>query len=223
MKKAEICYISHNPTLSSLIKQCFTEIPEPPLIIEAEIAAAETIAYTSIGHGIEVFVTTENNARYLKTRLSMPIVSIPLTAFDTVCALKEASTKYGHPIAFFQFLYHDPLLSAFKEIINGDIQEFVFRNKEDARDKIILAKKEGFKAIVCGGLVYTMAQQAGCKRVLLIPQKEAILYSYEQAQQVVLARHTERRKAMVFRCVVENSFDGIIATRPSATLCVKRS
>ena len=220
MQDAEICYISPNPTLTSFIKQCFTETQKPPLIIEAAIADAETIAYTSMGQGIEVFVTTENNARYLRTRLSMPIVVIPLTAFDTVYALKEASTNYGHPIAFFQFLYHNPLLPSFEEVINCDIQEFVFQNEEDARDKMIQAKKAGFKVVVCGGLVHAIAQQVGCERVLLIPKKEAISYSYDQAQQVVLARHTERHKAMIFRCIVEYSFDGIIAIDKEKSITV---
>jgi len=211
MQKDEICYISPYPILTSLIQQCFIEAPKPPLVIEAAIAAAETVAYTSLEQGIEVFVTTENNARYLRTRLNIPIVVIPFTAFDTVCALKEANTKYGFPIALFQFLYHNPLLPTLEEIINCSIQEFIFQNEDDARDKLIQAKKEGFKVIVGGGLVHTMAQQVGCERVLLIPKKEAVLYSYDQAQQVVLARQTERHKAMVFRCVVEYSFDGIIA------------
>jgi transcriptional regulator with PAS, ATPase and Fis domain len=211
MKKAEICFISPYPALTSLIKQCFDEVTEPPLIIDAALAAAEIVAYSSLEQGVEVFITTENNARYLRTRISSPIIAIPFTAFDTICALKEASTQYGHPIALFQFLYHSPFLTTFMEILNCSIQEFIFKNEDDARDKLIEAKKKGFKVVVGGGLVHSIAQQVGCERVLLIPKKEAVLYAYDQAQQVVLARQTERRKTMVFRCIVDYSFDGIIA------------
>jgi transcriptional regulator with PAS, ATPase and Fis domain len=210
-KSCEICYISPYPALTSLIQECFIDTPNPPLVVEAATAAAETVLCNFLEQGVEVFVTTEYNARYLRTRHGVPIVAIPFTAFDIVCALKDASTQHGHPIALFQFLYSNPLLPTFKEIIGCDIHEFVFHNVNDARNKLIQAKKEGFKVVVCGGLVHAMAQQVGCERVLLMPKKEAIPYSYDQAQQIVLARYTERHKATVFRCVVEYSFDGIIA------------
>ena len=56
-----------------------------------------------------------------------------------------------------------------------------------------------------------MAQDLGLNWVSLIPKKEAVLHSYEQAKQIVVARHNERRNAAVFKCVVDNSFEGIIA------------
>lgn len=220
MQNPAICYISPYPALTSLIQQCFINTAKAPFVVEAATATAETVLSNLLEQGVEVFVTTEYNARYLRTRLSVPIVVIPFTAFDIVCALKEASTQYGPPIAFFQFLYSNPLLPTFQEIVNCDIREFVFQNEDDARSKLIQAKKEGFKVVVCGGLVHAMAKQAACESVLLIPKKESVLYSYDQAQQVVLARYTERHKATVFRCVVEYSFDGIIAIDKESKITV---
>ena len=142
----KICYISPYPVLTSLLEHCFEELPSPPKI-EQSLPDAETVGDLARERGFEVFVTTENNARYLRTKLDIPIVVIAISPFDTVYALKKAVAEHGQPVALFQFRYHNPLLPAFEEIVGCDIREFVFQDNDDGRAKLIEAKEEGFRAI----------------------------------------------------------------------------
>jgi len=174
---------------------------------------AEAAIPAATQEGAKIFVTTVNNACYLKAKLDVPIVEIPFDAFDAVYALNKAKTRYGNPIAFFQYLYHNPYLPAFREITDCAITEFVFHDECEGLSLLRRARKEGYRAIVGGGLIFSMAQKKlGYRQaILLVPKKESILQSYETARQILIAQRNEQRKSLVFKCIVEHSFEGIIA------------
>ncbi|MBC7348263.1 MAG: PrpR N-terminal domain-containing protein, partial [Clostridia bacterium] len=207
---SEVCFISPYAELTTAIKEALSILPEPPHIIEGAIEAAEPLAYAAQEQGTEVFVTTEGNARHLRTKLAVPVVAIPVGPFDTVCALQRAKAQYGQPVALFEFRHPNPHLATLKEITQCDIHEYVYRDQEDGLAKLRQAKAEGCRAVVSGGLVATLAQSLGCQCVPIYPGVEAILQAYRQAREIARVRQTERREAAKFKSIVQYSFEGII-------------
>lgn len=207
---SEVCFISPYPELTALIKESLANLPEPPQIIEGAIEAAEPLAASMEQQGIEAFVTTEGNARHLRSKLNTPVVAIPVSPFDTVCALHRAKILYGQPIALFEFRHPNQHLPAFRDIVGCEIYEYVYHNQEDGLTRLRQAKQDGCRAVVSGGLIASLAQSLGCQCVPIYPGTEAILQAYRQAQEIAHVRQTERREAMKFRSIVQYSFEGII-------------
>ena len=210
--KSRICFISPSDDCTVLYRKTLSTLPDPPPIFEGNLETSEPAASTAMKQGYEIFVTQEQNARYLWGKVDAPIVAIPLTALDVVRAMVRARNAYGEPVAFFKS--HPPytLWPVIREIVNFRFKEFVFRNAEDCSAKLKQAIGEGFPAVVGGAVILPLAKAMGIPCISLLPLSDDILKSYRQAQHIESIRHIEQREAKKFKSVVQYSFSGIIAT-----------
>ena len=207
---SKICFISPSAECTLLYREALARLPEPPLIVEGALAAAETVARVALEQGHDIFVTPEHNARYLWGRLNTPIVAIPLTDIVITQALHRARVEYGKPVAFFQFRYHYVHLSALKEILNCEIKEFIFHDEREGLSELRQAVLENCRAVVGGVVIASLAQQVGIPCVRLLPKAEDVLAAFNQAQQIASVRRMETREATKFKCVVQHSSTGVI-------------
>lgn len=206
----KICFISPYTELTKVLEGSFSGLSDPPKIIEGAYEVAESIVRMSLQDGYEVFVTTEKNARFLRTRFSLPFVEIPFTAFDAVYALHKARERYGYPIALFEFKSPNPYITAYQEILGCEIKEFVIIDQTDAASKLSKAKQEGCKVAVTGGLTAETAHKVGIPCVPFFPRIEAIKQAYEQAKQILEERRKEQSDAVRFHYITQYSEAGVI-------------
>jgi transcriptional regulator with PAS, ATPase and Fis domain len=209
---SKICFISPSPESTILYEQTLASLPEPPPIFEGALDEAETAAIEAIRQGYDILVTPEHNARHLWGKLDTPIVAMSLTALDIARAISRAEKAYGEPVAFFESQYPYPFSSALHEILNCHFKEFVFHDKQDGLLKLKKAIQEGFRAIVGGAVITTMARKIEIPCVPLLPSPEDILRTFQQAEQIASVRQIEKRQEMKFKYVAQYSFSGIIVT-----------
>ncbi|MDD5006981.1 MAG: sigma 54-interacting transcriptional regulator [Syntrophorhabdaceae bacterium] len=206
----KICFVSPYTELTRILEGIFSGLPDPPRITEGAYGVAEGIVRMSLQDGYEVFVTTEKNARFLRTRFSLPFVDIPFTAFDAVYALHQAKKRYGYPIALFEFHSNNPYVTAFQDIIGCEIREFIINDQTDAANKLLKAKREGCKVAVTGGLTAETARKVGVPCVPLFPRIEAIKQAHEQAKQILEERREKQSEAVRFHYITQYSEAGVI-------------
>ena len=159
-----------------------------------------------------MFVTPENNARFLWGKVNAPIVAIPLTLLDSARALCEARGQYGEPIALFEFRYHCSHLSVVQSIMKCEIPEYVFYDEQDGIAKLRQAREEGIRAVVGGAIILELAREVGIPCVPWLPRPEDVRKAFVQAQHIESVRRKEEREATKFRSVAEHSFSGIVVT-----------
>lgn len=218
-----ICFISPYPELTDLLKQTLARLPEPPQIVEGAMSGAEAVARTVEKQGTEVLVTTEYNARYLRSKVMIPIVTIPLSVFDVARALHRAKVQHGEPVALLEPLDHNPHLAAMKEMLGCEIKQYVFLDEDDGLAKLRQAKRDGYRSVVGGGIIARLAQKTGCPCIRLFPGIEAILHAFHQAEQIADVRRTERYETMKFKSIVQYSFTGIVVTDQNSRIIVFNS
>ena len=209
---SKICFISPYRELTDLLQRTLGEFPEPPQIVEGAMGGAEAVALAAEAEGTEVFVTTDHNARHLKSKVTVPVVTIPLSIFDVAQALRRAKVQYGDPVALFEPLDRNPHLAAMRDMLDCQIKEYVFLDESDALAKLYQAKQKGCRAAVGGGIIARLAREMNYTCVRLFPGAEAIMQAFRQAEQLADVRGTERRETMKFKYTVQYAFSGIIAT-----------
>jgi transcriptional regulator, propionate catabolism operon regulatory protein len=209
---SKICFISVSPEATALYREVLGALPEPPPIFGEDIKGALAAAQTAMRQGYEILITTERTARHLWGHLDTPIVAFPNTPFDIERAVYQAKNVYGEPVAFFDS--GDPYISSptIRNILQGNFTEFVYDGREDGLSKLRQAIREGFCAIVGGATITAMAHEVGIPCVPLLPSPEAILKTFEQAQQIASVRQIEKRQERKFEYVVQYSFSGTIVT-----------
>jgi PAS domain S-box-containing protein len=218
--KSRICFISPSHECTVLYRETLSRLSDPPPIFEGAMETAETAALAALKQGYEIFVTQEQNARYLWGKMDAPIVAIPLTALDIVRAIVRARNTCGEPVAFFKS--HPPyeLWPVIREIVSFPFKEFVFKDQRDCAAKLRRAVEEGFCSVAGGAAILPLARKMGIPCIPLLPLPEDILKTYHQAQHIAAVRQIEQREAMKFKTVVRYSFSGILAADEKSKVVV---
>jgi transcriptional regulator with PAS, ATPase and Fis domain len=206
----KICFVSPYAKLTELLQRTLGSLSDAPQIVETTMVGDETAAIAAEKQGTEVFVTTDHHARHLRSKVSMPVVTIPLTVFDVTRALNRAKTRYGEPIALLEPFGHNPHLNAMKEVLSCKIKEYIFVDEKDALTKLSEAKRDGCLSAVGGGISAQAANDIDFPCVPLFPGVEAITQAFRQAQQIAEVQRMERYQAMKFKYTVQYAFAGIV-------------
>jgi transcriptional regulator with PAS, ATPase and Fis domain len=208
----KICFISASQELTTLYNETLHFLPEPPAIFEGAMQDSVTAAMMALKQGYDILVTLEHNARRLWGKIDAPILSIPHSyGLDIALAIHRARKEYGEPIAFFES--HEPydiLFADLREMLDCNFNVIVFKDKLDCIEKLKQAIQEGIRAVVGGAMIAPLAREMGIPCISLLPSREDILKTYNQAKHMATIRQLEEREAMKFKYVVQYSFSGII-------------
>lgn len=114
----------------------------------------------------DAVISAGSNAAYLKSRLSLPVVTAKASGFDVMQALARAR-KISPEIGLIN--YQEPLreLEDFKQTFDLTIMQRTYVTVEDARAQISEMKAAGIKAIVGAGLITDLAEEAGLAGVFV--------------------------------------------------------
>ncbi|MCL4424006.1 MAG: PrpR N-terminal domain-containing protein [Firmicutes bacterium] len=138
------------PRLTLLIKKALGDTPVPVELEFVEAVFDELVSLAKereVRGDAHVFISAGSNAQLLKKHLSRPIVSIDVTAFDLLQAIRQASQK-GEVVAVGRFSQPLPELQDIADLLKVKIRQFSYDNYEEARRKIAQLKEAGIRALV---------------------------------------------------------------------------
>lgn len=138
-------------------------------------------------------IAAGSNGAYLKSRLSVPVISVKASGFDVMQALARAR-KIAPEIAIISYQNTLPALQEFCQTFGNDIIQRSYRTEEDARAQIIELKAMGIKAIVGAGLITDLAIEAGLAGVLLY-SSDSIRQAFDDALELLRQTPFEARRS----------------------------
>ena len=137
----------------------------------------------------DAVVSAGSNAAYLKSRLSIPVITAKASGFDVMQALARAR-KIAPEIGLIN--YQEPLreLEEFQQTFGLTIMQRTYVTVEDARAQVNEMKAAGIKAIVGAGLITDLAEEAGLAGVFVY-SAASIRQAFEDALDLTRATQLE--------------------------------
>lgn len=114
----------------------------------------------------DAVIAAGSNAAYLKSRLSIPVVTAKASGFDVMQALARARRITPH-VGLISYQQTMPELADFQSTFGFSIAQRSYVTEEDARAQIGELKVAGIKAIVGAGLITDLAEEAGLAGVFV--------------------------------------------------------
>jgi propionate catabolism operon transcriptional regulator len=160
--------------------------------------------------GVEVIISRKGTARLLRENLNIPVISVPLSALDILSCLSEA-VRYGEKILLPSFRTSTIDTKIIEELLPVKLMQGVYEDFASLKELIHYAKSEGCQVVAGGGLGVRLAQECGMKGIEIKTSEEVMETSLESARSVVRAQRKDKRKAELYRCIIDSVSEGIIA------------
>lgn len=162
------------------------------------------------GRGIEVIISRGGTAAILRNHLSIPVLSIPLSAFDLLENIREA-TKYGRKIGFSAYGAPISNLKIFERLFDAEIKQIIYNSSESLRVGILQARNEGIEVMVGGGYTSEISQQIGLPCIFIGSNEESIANVIEEAKIVARIRREEKEKTKRIEAIINSVSEGMVA------------
>lgn len=169
--------------------------------------------------GIEVIISRGGTAAILRDNLSIPVLSIPMSAFDLLENVVEAS-KYGRKIGI--SIYGNPIsgIEILERLFQIEIKQIIYHNSESLRIGIPQAKNEGLEVLIGGNFSFEVSQEIGLPCVLISSSEETIGGIIEEAKVVAIIRREEKKKTRWMEAILNSVSEGIVAIDKGAKVMV---
>ncbi|MEW6266182.1 MAG: sigma 54-interacting transcriptional regulator [Thermodesulfobacteriota bacterium] len=177
---------------------------------QAGLEAAIPIGKKMEAEGKEVIISRRGTAHLLRENLSIPVLSVPLSSFDVLHNIKEASTQ-GRVILMTAFRGQIGRLELVEELLGVQIIPGVFHNTLELEQIILSSKQQGCEVVVGGGVSLALARKHGLPGVEVQTSEEAMGSTLENVRSVALAHREEKEKTLRYRTVIDSISEGIIA------------
>jgi len=160
--------------------------------------------------GVEVIISRGGTAAILRSNLSIPVLSIPMSAFDLLDSILEA-TKYGKKIGI--SVYGNPIsgVEVLERYFQIEIKQIIYRDSENLRIGIRQAHNEGIEVLIGGNFSFEVSQEMGLPCILISSSEETIAGAIEEARVVASIRREEKEKTRRMEAILNSVSEGIIA------------
>lgn len=211
---AKITVIAPFPGMQSIAKQVVDERrDEWPGGIDVrlgDLSAGLSEAVMAIREGADVIVSRGGTASLISSQVTIPVVEIPITAFDILRALKRIG-DYSSPVGIVGFRNVIYGCEDLHDIWGVELKEITLGNEDEAQEKITEVAKMGIRVIIGDAISARLAIRYGLEGVLIQSGKEAIYKAIKQAQLIAAVRRKEQERVELLQTIINSSTDGIVA------------
>lgn len=167
-------------------------------------------------HAVDVFVSAGANAALLRMNIDAPVATISLTGFDILQALIKASAS-SRRVGIVMFGQVIPELEEVKGLLNIDIRQHAYQNREEAGVAFDALRAAGYDCIVGSSLVVEMAETAGMKG-LLAYSLGSIRQGFEDALELARVARLESARYDQLDSVLQNLHEAVVAVDTQDTI-----
>lgn len=160
---------------------------------------------------VDVFLSRGGTADYIKKSVDIPVISIPVTAFDVLRSIHHAK-KNANEVAVFTYGKTIFGTKDIEDILDIKVHEYIFQNENDIEQSMNDVKNKGIKAVVGGMPSMVMAEKYGIQGILIECGEDAIQQSLEEALHIAEVRNAEAKRSAELRVILDSITQGIIVT-----------
>lgn len=173
-----------------------------------------------IANGTEVIITRGGMRTAIqKAELDITVVEIPITASDTMQAIKKAQ-KFGDTIGIISYPAFVRDMETMMELFEYplDLRIYSCASEADADINTQKALSDGCNAIVCGCMGQKFAKKYNLPFEFVPNGRVGISSAVEEAKRIVHARNLEKVHTAKFRTVLNYAYEGIISIDEEYTI-----
>lgn len=150
----------------------------------------------------------------------VPLVEIPLTAFDIIDCIYRALQYTEHVGIIHSRYVIDQCISlgtylGLRNLVSFEINHLNFKQIEEG---LLYLKKNGVEVVIGGITAINIADSFGLKGILIRAGRESIAQAINEAVRLIPARKMERERAERWETILRSSHDGIIAVDNSGMI-----
>lgn len=210
----KIVFIAPSEDIAEMVREI---IPELELDVDLRIGFMESglaIAHSLDKEHTDVIIARGGTASLIKkSNIEIPIVEVPITGEELVCAIKTAGEISGKPnpsIAYIGFDNMVRTIRMFSEIINVNLHIYQVQSSAEIESGVLKAKEDNIDVVIGGILTAEYARKNNMSAVSLGSTKNAVTAAFRIAQEVIYARTLEKKKAQEFKTILDSAFEAII-------------
>ncbi|PLW83027.1 hypothetical protein CWI75_06260 [Kineobactrum sediminis] len=164
----------------------------------------------------DVVVSAGSNSEYLKQRIDLPVLSLPVSDRDIIKALGTASALENR-IMMISNGDHSDILEALTPLFSADIDHARYETADEARAMVYLAVKKGYPLIIGSSYVCSLAEQENVKSLLLY-SSESCRTLIQDAIAVGITAQTRKLTRRAKQAALANNSVATLITDPSGEL-----
>lgn len=217
-----IGYIAPNKKMADIAKEVFRE---HDISVRIEVGSLEKglkKAEKLVKEGVLVLISRGGTALFIRERLNIPIVDIPIAASDIANSIIKASTL-GNKITIIGFYNLTQGIESFNPLLNVDLKQVYITNEDEAFSEILKAKREGTDVIIGGAIQHRISKEVGLKSVFLETGPLGIYQAYREAEVLLNTILKEKQNSEEIRAIFNYARDGFLAINKESNVTLINS
>ncbi|MBW2366417.1 MAG: sigma 54-interacting transcriptional regulator [Deltaproteobacteria bacterium] len=162
--------------------------------------------------GVEVILAGQGTGSILRENVHLPIVTFSRNSFDYIRALQGVIEKGKKKVLVPLYKAIINEIDILEEFFGIEIDTYSYEDAADLKTAIQNASQNGFDTVLGSGLGIIYARDAGLTAIEASYNESVIQSSLETAISVIQANREEQEKAERYRCIINATSDGIIAS-----------
>ena len=207
---AEILLVAPYPSLRELAEQRKSQIDISFDTVVGNLAENWDEIQSLIGQGVKVVLSRGGTAQYLRERLDIPVVDIPVTSFDILNAISLINQHGFKKIAFITTKNIIVKNEHFSKIMDVSLSFEPVKDVEEIPAKVQALMLEGFEAIIGDVTATRHATNNGICGQLLESGYESLLFGLQEAQQVLDASKREKARVKQMEAILDMIAEAVL-------------
>lgn len=207
---ADILLVAPYPSLGELAEKVKSQIDISFDTVVSNLDENWDEIDSLIGQGVKVVLSRGGTAQYLRERLDIPVVDIPVTSFDILNAISLINRKGFRKIAFITTKNIIVKHEHFNEIMDISLSFEPVKDVGEIPDKVQALILEGFEAIIGDVTATRQAAVNGRCGQLLESGYESLLLGLQEAKQVLDASQTEKARVKQMESILNMIAEAVL-------------
>ena len=221
-RRYKLAFVSNSAEIAKAVKKWSNPNIEKMAIHLSTMEEAVPVAKRLLEEGTEVILGGGGTGSLLIQKIGQPVIKIARTHLDILNALIKAK-KYGPSIGLTSFTAPTYGTEVYERLLSVKIHHIVFNTTAELESGISAAIKQGVNCVVGGGICKKIANSRSTVGIVVLPSKEVILQSLQEARAVAASRRKERENTIQLQTILQTIKEGVIAIDDKGTVKIMNS
>ena len=198
-RKIRVLGIAPYEGMKVLMSELAEEYPQIDLtLFVGDMEQGVEIARSNFHGDYDVVISRGGTAQMLQRNLSLPVVEIPVSMYDLLCALKLADTPAGR-VAMVSFANITSNARLLCDLMGYDVDIRTVEKPEDVEPTLTRLKEARCETVLCDVITNTAAKRLGLNSFLITSGMDSIRQAFEQALTLCRSQARLRDENLFFR------------------------
>lgn len=181
--KIRLLCIAPYENMRSVMLSAAKEFPQVEVTVYVgDLQEGLEIALRDFHNDYDAVISRGGTAAMLQERLTLPVISIPVTSIDIIRAMR-LSSNISRPYAIVGNQRIMTRAAGIPELLQAVIKTFPINGAEDARRQLELLRDQNY-TLLCDMVAYTTAQEMQMDSILITSDADSVRAAFQEAMHI---------------------------------------